>query len=329
MPRLYGFDDMAYRRVRESEAEGIRAAASRRLLKQSYPAICEWMNDQGYRTTRGGLWKPDVLAKVLDHPAIAGLAEDDDGELVETGGPQIIPREDFEAIRALRPSNDPNAQRAPQREYLISGLLGVCGLCAKTLTASPSNRGSRGYRCAPSTAQHPGGCGKVRIKADLLEDYVAEHVLAELAKPEVSALIGQARDDMLAEATRLRKKAAATRRRQKKLGADYASSSGMSLKAFKAADKELSQQIREDSARARFLEQAKHVPVGAVPDLVRWWKHAPLAAKKGVLVLMLEQVAVYPAASRGSRTVDADRVALRWRQWGGAERDEEADEKSA
>lgn len=40
MPRLYGFADMAYRRVREEEAEGIRAAASRRLEQQAWPAIC-------------------------------------------------------------------------------------------------------------------------------------------------------------------------------------------------------------------------------------------------------------------------------------------------
>ncbi len=324
MPRLYGFEDMAYRRVRESEAEGIRAAASRRLLRQSYPAICEGMNAEGYRTTRGGLFKPDVLANILDHPAIAGLAENENGELVETGGPAIIPREDFEAIRALRPSNNPDNQRTEQREYLISGSLGVCGLCATTLGASPSNAGARGHRCPPSTAQHPGGCGKVRINADLLETYVAEHVLAELAKPEVSALIGEARDELLAQAAVLRREAAAARRRQKKLGEDYARSPDISLKAFRTADKELKQLIRDSETKARFLEQVKHVPVGDVPDLVRWWKHAPLKAKKGVLVLMLEKVAVYPAASRGSRTVDADRVALHWRQWGVA-----AEEKSA
>ncbi|QSS91288.1 recombinase family protein [Streptomyces sp. M54] len=324
MPRLYGFEDMAYRRVRESEAEGIRAAASRQLLKQSFPAICEWLNAEGYRTTRGGLFKPDVLANILYHPAIAGLAEDENGELVETGGPAIIPVEDFLAIRAMRSSSDPDNQRVEQREYLISGPLGVCGLCGTTLGASPSNAGARGHRCPPSTAQHPGGCGKVRINADLLETYVAEHVLAELAKPEVSALIGEARDELLAQAALLRKEAAAARRRQKKLGEDYARSPDMSLKAFRAADKELKQLSHKSEAKARFLEQVKHVPVGDVPDLVRWWKHAPMKAKKGVLTLMLEKVAVYPAASRGSRTVDANRVALHWRQWGAI-----SDEKSA
>ncbi|MGW7572416.1 recombinase family protein [Streptomyces sp. NPDC054765] len=311
MPRLYGFEDMAYRRVREGEAEGIRAAASRRLLQQSYNAITEWMNEAGYRTTRGGPWRPDVVANVLDHPAIAGLEEDEDGSLVERGGPAIIPREDFEAIRAMRRDKP----RAEQREYLIPGPTGVCGLCGGPLGASPSNAGSRGYRCMPSTAQRPGGCGKVRINADLLETYVAEHVLAELAKPEVSTLMDQARDELLAQAAGLRKEAAAARRRQKELGEDYARLPEMSLKAFKTADNELKQMISESDVKARFLEQVRHVPVGAIPDLVRWWKHTPMKAKRGVMVLLLERVVVYPAVARGSRRVDADRVALKWRLW--------------
>lgn len=319
MPRLYGFEDMAYRRVREAEATGIRAAASRRLAAQSFPAITAWMSEEGYRTTQGNEFKPDVLAGVLHHPAIAGLMEDENGELVDSGGPRIIPVEDFMAIRAMRQVREPDKQRGNQQEYLLSGPLSVCGLCAHTLGASPSNAGARGHRCPPSTAQHPGGCGKVRINADLYETYVAEQVLGELAKPEVAELIGAARDELLSQAKELDRQVAAARRRQKKLGEDYAAGSGMSLAAFKAADRELTNLIRETSTEARFLKQVKHVPVGSVPDLVRWWKHAPLKAKRGLVVLLLEQIAVYPAASRGSRTVDADRVGFTWRQWGAAE----------
>ncbi|MEU6147640.1 recombinase family protein [Streptomyces sp. NPDC047081] len=306
---------MAYRRVREAEAEGIRAAASRRLLRQSFPAITEWMSEEGYRTTLGNKFKPDVLAGVLHHPAIAGLTEDAAGELVDSGGPRIIPVEDFLAIRAMKQAEGEGKERADQREYLLSGPISVCGLCGHPLGTSPSNAGARGHRCQPSSPQHPGGCGKVRINADLYERYVGEQVLGELAKPEVAELIGAAREALLARAAVLDKEVAADRRRQKKLGADYAANSGISLAAFKAADKELTTKIREKATQARFLKQVKHVPVGDVPDLVRWWKHAPLKAKKGLVVLLLERIAVYPAASRGSRTVDADRVAFTWRQW--------------
>ncbi|MEV4907568.1 zinc ribbon domain-containing protein [Streptomyces albidoflavus] len=317
MPRLYGFEDTAYQRVREAEAEGIRAAASRRRARQPFPAITGWMTDAGYVTTLGNPFKPDVLAGVLYHPAIAGLRENEDGELVDSGGPRIIPVDEYLEILALRPEKE----RAEQREYLLSGPLSVCGLCGSTLGASPSNAGARGHRCPPPTKQHPDGCGKVRINADLYETYVSEQVLGELAKPEVAELIGAARDELLSQAADLDKQVASTRRRQKELGADYAAGSGMSLTAFKAADRELTKLIREKSTEARHLKQVKHVPVGAVPDLVRWWKHAPLKAKKGLVVLLLEQIAVYPAASRGSRTVDADRVAFTWRQWDAAEQE--------
>ncbi|WP_413809647.1 recombinase family protein [Streptomyces sp. OE57] len=321
MPRLYGFDDMAHERVRESEAAPLRQAASRRYQKQTFEAITEWMNAEGYRTTRGGPWRPSVLANVLDHPAIAGLAEDADGNLVDSGGPRIIPPEVFKAIRAMRPKNDPTHRRAEQREYLTPGELADCGLCGGVVGSSPANSGSRGYRCLPNRPQHPGGCGKVRINADLFETYVAEHVLAELAKPEVSALIAQARDEILAEAAELRAQVKADKARQKELGESYARSPELSLSAFRAADKQLTNQIRENATQARFLEQVQHVPVGDVPDLVRWWKHAPLVSKQGVLTLMLERITVYPAAARGSRTVDGDRVALTWRKWNPSQRD--------
>ncbi|MFE2289875.1 zinc ribbon domain-containing protein [Streptomyces sp. NPDC059452] len=308
---------MAYQRVREAEAEGIRAAASRRRASQPFEAITEWMAEAGYVTTLGNLFKPDVLAGVLYHPAIAGLRETEDGELVDSGGPRIIEVGEFLEIRAMRSDKE----RADQREYLLSGPVSVCGLCGTTLGASPSNAGARGHRCPPPTKQHPDGCGKVRINADLYETYVAEQILGELAKPEVAELIGAARDELLSQAKGLDREVESARRRQKKLGADYAAGSGMSLAAFKSADRELSKLIREKSTKARHLRQVKHVPVGSVPDLVRWWKHAPLKAKKGLVVLLLEQVAVYPAASRGSRTVDADRVAFTWRQWGVAKQE--------
>ncbi|MEV0281785.1 recombinase zinc beta ribbon domain-containing protein [Streptomyces sp. NPDC050610] len=302
--------------MREDEAAGIRQAHSRRLAKQLPPEVTEWMNAAGYRTSVGGLWRPDRLSAVLDHPAIAGLEEDAQGELVETGGPQIVTPAEFKQLRAQREMEKPAYQRAEQREYLLTGGgLSVCGLCGFPFTASPSNSGSRGYRCAPSTPQHPGGCGKVRINADLAEVYVAEHVLAELAKPEVARHLEVVRDRVLAEAAELRERAKADRARQRDLGKEYAGTK-LSGAAFRAADGELSKRIRDAEVEARRLEQVKHAPLGGVRDLVHWWKHAPLSSKKGVLVLMLEQIAFYPAASRGSRTVDSDRVALTWRTWG-------------
>jgi hypothetical protein len=314
VPRLYGFDDMSFQRLREAEVPPLRQAASRRLERQPFAEITEWMNSEGYRTTRGGLWRPGVLANVLDHPAIAGLREDENGELVPTGGPAAISPEEFKQIRALRPVNDPEKKRRPQREYLFSADMCVCGLCSCALEASPSGSGNRGYRCAPGTSRRPGGCGKVRINADLLETYVAEDLVAELAKPEVVALLEVARKQVLAEAKQLRGEVVGYQERQRELGAEYGRGE-ISGRSFRAADQELASKIRDLSARARVVEQVELVPLGGVRDVARWWEHAPMASKKGLATLMLERVTVFPASSRGSRTVDSSRVALKWRTW--------------
>lgn len=308
MARHYGFTDGTYGTVIEREADGIRYGASFRVLGQVFRVVCDEVNAKGYRSVQGKLFQPPTYARILHNPVIAGLKEDEDGKLVDSGGPRIIPVKDFLTIRGMRTSTE----REANREYLVSARLGDCGLCGHDLHAEPTNSGKRGYRCRPSKVT--GACGGVRISADPFETYLAEQVVAELAKPEVAALLGQARDVLLRQALELQKEAKAIRLRQTQLGKDY-SGSGLSFLAFKAADKGLADQAREKAEKARFLRQAQHVPVGDIPDLVRWWGHAPLVAKQGVLVLCLEKVVLYPAEARGSRLVDGDRVALHWRDW--------------
>ncbi|MFK0279900.1 recombinase zinc beta ribbon domain-containing protein [Streptomyces sp. NPDC090499] len=315
MPRLYGFAGTTFRRAKDDEVSPLREAANRREAGQPYEEITGWMNAEGHRTTLGGEWRPHVLAAVLDHPAIAGLYEDADGNLLPSGGLELISPEQFRKIRQMRPKHQPDADRAPQREYMLSGKRTVCGLCGHALSAAPSNAGSRGHRCKPSTRTRPGGCGGVRINADLLETYVGEHVIAELSKPGVRDLVEKAREQAEREAASLRVRVNDDRERQRRLGEDYAKSRDMSLSAFKAADKELSAQIREAREELLFLEQAARVNIGGVSDLVKWWKHAPVASKRALTFLLLEQIAVYPGG-RGSRTVDANRVRLTWRTWG-------------
>jgi hypothetical protein len=272
------------------------------------------MNAEGYRTSVGGEWKPATLADVLDHPAICGCEEDEEGNLVPTGGAAIIPVEEFLELRRIRQENRPSKERTPQREYLLTGGLAVCGLCDTPESASPPSSGSRGYRCAPSSRQHPGGCGRTRIMADLLEPYVVEHALAELSKPAVQAAIEDAREEVREEVASLRVRIEEDVEQQRDLGREFARRE-ISKEAFKEADKLLKQRIRETRSEVRFLEQAANVPLGGVDDLVRWWKHAPLASQKGLLVLMFKQVRIYQAAARGSRTVDSNRVGLIWRSW--------------
>jgi hypothetical protein len=300
-----------------SEVPALREAANRRDAGQPYAEITQWLNAEGHRTTQGNEWRPSGLATVLDHPAIAGLYEDEQGSLVASGGPELIPPEQFLRIRAMRPKHREDVERAPEREYMLTGGATECGRCRHPLGSGPSNAGSRGYRCMPSTAQHPGGCGGVRINADLLENYIAEHVVAELAKPKVRDLIERARDQAGREAEDIRQRLTEDAERRRHFAEEYAKSRDISLSAFRKADKEMAKHIKASRDRLRFLEQVAGVSIGGIADLVKWWKHAPMASRRALTFLLLEKITVYPAG-RGTRTVDANRVGLTWRTWGSA-----------
>lgn len=258
MPRLYGFADGKQRRLNEEEAAVLRGTASRRLAEQSYPEITDWMAEEGHLTTMGKAMRPARLAEILANPAVAGLSREEDGTLVETGGPAIISRATFEQLEQLNESKRPTGGRADDRGYLLTGEMSVdfvCGLCGKPIGASPSNTGTRGYRCMPSTRQHPGGCGKVRLNADLGEAYVAEHVLAELLKPEVRAVVEATRDGLLAQRKPLRKRLEENKKARRALTARY----GQSGKLAKQGDASVEGSIAEvEAARQDLLRKLKN-----------------------------------------------------------------------
>src|SRR4051812_10702443 len=101
MPRQYGFDDNDGWRLREPEVPPIREAVSRRLAGANKADIAKWMNAHGYRGTRGAEWVSMTVGRLLRTPAIAGLEEGPNGELTETGKPQIITPEEFRELRTL------------------------------------------------------------------------------------------------------------------------------------------------------------------------------------------------------------------------------------
>ncbi|MEV7936644.1 hypothetical protein AB0O82_10915 [Kitasatospora sp. NPDC088264] len=334
MPRLFGFADAARKRLNGDEAAALANAASRRLADQSWPQIADWVYEQGHRSTMGGRMRPAVLAEILANPAVAGLARDENGALVDVGEPRAISPETFVELEKHNQAKRPT-DRAEGRDYLLTGedaVEFVCGLCGTAISAAPSNNGSRGYRCAPSTRQHPGGCGKVRLSADLGEPYIVEHVLAELMKPEVRSLIERVRDTLLAERPSIEQRLAENRSARRSLETRYGKSPVLREAAddavpatveearrelvtrLHAAQRDLDQRIEVDAARLRFLNQLVFLPRAEVPDLIRWWQHAPMRSKRAIIGAMLSRIAIYPAG-RGSRTVDGDRVALDWRVW--------------
>jgi len=314
MPRLYGFDNQALTRVRAEERQVVREAVGRIRAGQTQAEVAAWMTAEGHRGTMGGEWTTMTLGRLLDNPSIAGLERDPEtGELRETGRERLIEPEEFLWLQENRPSrlgsNRSGQPREDDYEYLLTGGLGECGQCAQQLTGGRTSAGTPSYRC-PTNFEGRGGCGKVRITASLLEDYVAEHVLGELARPSAQASLEAAGARLAAEADEVRGRIKELESSRADLAEPY-DKGLLSRTSFVAADRRIGDSLKKSRARLRYLEQAVDVPLGGVEDLARWWEHAPHRSKRALVVLLLEKVQVHPARARGVRNVD-DRVTLTW-----------------
>jgi site-specific DNA recombinase len=140
-------------------------------------------------------WDANNVAKVLTRPLHAGLLIHR-GAVLATPGTwtPLITREKHEAVVATVAGRSALGSRAPRRRSLLTGLM-VCGICGRPMYRSTTGKTSdphsrRVWRCNP--LPRTGGCGKVTIRALLVEPVVVEatmqvmdsKTLAQMAKPE-------------------------------------------------------------------------------------------------------------------------------------------------
>ncbi|MEH0412177.1 recombinase family protein [Streptomyces scabiei] len=312
MPRLYGFDDASRRRLRDDEVDPLRQMVSRALSNQSNQDVAVWANGEGYRGTLGGEWKDASVGRLFRNPAIAGLRYDDDGELVDAGHPGAITREEFEALLEREKARS-TKDAEPAYDYLLTGGGSTCGKCTQDLGGARTNVGTPGYRCRPKDRRGIGGCGEVRIDAGLLEDYVGENVVAELLKPGIRAQITKAQEAVRKKADELKQEIEDLEGRQAELGRLYGNRE-ISSEALVAGEREIAANLKAVRPRLRYAEQMANFSLGHAKDLVKWWNTAPTASKRGLVVLLMEKVEVFPASARGVRTIEPGRVVLHWRK---------------
>lgn len=317
--RLYGFS--ASGELVQVEVDALRLATSRLLAKEKKAHTTRWMNAEGYRTTAGNLWSPEVLMRTLLNPRMAGL--DADGNPVD-GAPWAITPEERTQLLALSTKRE----SVEDREYLLTGGSSLCGLCRSPLTSSWAGANPI-YRCptsppdedvstaaaadrAAETEAAP--CGKISMNAELLETAVAEQVLAELLRPGALEHLEALLKDVEAEVGRLRPHLAQVDRSLAKItsmlrGQVPESARGSMEEAQTAAR----QDARDTRARLRYLEQiVSGVPKGHVQDYVRWWKAAPVASQRALVTLETSAVLVLPG-KRGRGANPHDRIDIHWR----------------
>jgi len=155
-----------------------------------------WRRSSGIRRPKGRLWDTNRLRELLTSPRVAGLRQNGD-ELVEADWPAIIPRDEWEQLRAIL--GDAPTAKGPKepRAYLGSGTY-ICDLCGTPMLGQ-ARMGTPAYACR----REKGGCGRLHRMAAPLDDYLRDEVLDALASPKfrakLEAIYGAAGDDVAAE----------------------------------------------------------------------------------------------------------------------------------
>jgi hypothetical protein len=292
--------------VRESEAAVVRQIVASFTAGESLRSLCQWLDEQGVRTVSGNRWRSTTLRAILSSGRIAGL-RDHRGQVVAAAVWQgLITLQDRDRVLARFAEMKLSERRTPQR-YLLSGML-RCGRCSGTLFASPRLR-TRRYACL-SGPDH-GGCGRITVTAEPVEQLIADAVLYRLDTPELAdALAGRAAADE--HAAVLADTLAADRAKLEEL-TDLWSSNQITSTQWLRAKRSIEDRVRDTE---RQLSRATHTEALVGLDrgvgLHAQWQDLVLSRQIAIVRAVLDHATVSPGI-RGAQRLDPNRVEPAWR----------------
>jgi site-specific DNA recombinase len=295
------------RTLRPDEAATIRACARRALAGDSLRSICSDLNREGVRTVTGKEWSPQTLRRMLLSARISGQREHK-GEIVAKAEwePIITPAE-TQRLRAKLQDPDRRTNRSARR-YLLARLL-RCGHCGGPLVSRPRDDGSRRYVCASGPGS--GGCGKLTIVAEPLEQFILDAVLHRLDSPELSkAVNGSTADPAGSEWQTEIERAQAKLDELAALWAEGEIGRSEWLTARRPIEKRLDTAKKRLAAINRTTTITPHL--GNSAELREHWNEMTLSRQQQIVAALLEHVVVGPGR-RGFNRFDRGRLRPVWR----------------
>ncbi|MFI6290121.1 recombinase family protein [Nonomuraea sp. NPDC050790] len=310
--RPYGYDTDRTTII-EAEAEVLRDAAKRVINGDSLRSIVVDLDRRGILSSTGKAWQAVTLRRALLNPRIAGWRTVDGVKVAHGKWDAIIDDETQAKLAAIL--TDPSRKAGTgggsgARKYLLGGFL-VCGIpgCGKPLQSQPSNSGARGYVCRK--APPIGGCGRIRVAAEPIEEEVAARVLSRFASPAVArrlqaAMNSQTEGDILDQIK-------AYEDRLDSAARDYTRGQ-MSKRAMQTIEKTAEEEIRKLRGQIATNHRLADLPQGLGPvELARWWQDASLERKRDLVSVVLDHVAVGPVTRVGFTGLDLDRLNWVWK----------------
>ena len=201
--------------INEYEAEAVKLIFKMYLEGSGYTEIINELNKRAFKTKRGKTFGKNSLYEILRNEKYTGVyiynkhvhpdengkfnrhAKRDDSEIIriEDGVPQIISKEDFEAVqKKMNARKQQTARFKAKQEYLLSGKV-VCGDCGGRFAGNSRHAGGRpdmiyiSYNCTKKNGKTK--CSNPGIKRDVLEEIVlkqlADKVFDVRLLPEIIA----------------------------------------------------------------------------------------------------------------------------------------------
>jgi site-specific DNA recombinase len=293
--------------VRESEAEIIRAVVDRFLAGESLRSLVAWMTSEGIPTPGSADdWRTPTLRAIILSGRIAGL-RDHHGEAVGPAAwPALISVEKHHQIRAMFQTKKISGRRAP-RSYLLSGML-RCGKCGNRLYSSI--RGDRRRYVCMAGPDH-GGCGRLTIVAQPVEEWIAAAVLMRLDTPAMDDTLAGRSDATERQGALL----AELQTAQSKLTelAEMWAEGEISRAEWKAARVPL--EARVDSAQKQLDQMAGTNSLDALmgqgENLTASWDTLNLDRQVAIVRAVLDTATILPGVL-GARSVDYNRIVPVW-----------------
>lgn len=302
--RPFGYEDDR-RTVNRREARILREAARAVLGGESLRSIVADLTRRGVTTTAGNEWRSTSLRRLLMSARIAGLRSHRGADIANAEWPAIITIEQHRRLVAILGDPDRFTNRTP-RSYLLTGLA-RCALCGAKLVARPRSDKRRSYVCA--SGPNFGGCGKIRVLADPLEELVAATVIARLDTPALVEMITSTDVADIGTVEALE----AVEARLAELGEMWAGGE-IDRAGWTAARRRLEAERDKLTAEMRAVVGAAALASysGEAGALNAAWPSMPFDQRRTIVDAVVEVVTVNPAV-RGRNYFDPDRVSITWK----------------
>lgn len=304
--RPFGFENDRVTH-RPDEVEIIRTLTARFLAGESLRSLAQWLQDEGVKTVFGNPWRGPTVKGILVNPRNAGLRAHRGEVVAKAVWEPIISETDHRRVQALVEKRTRTGARSP-RTYLLTGML-RCGRCSHTLYSS--RRGESRRNVCLRGPDH-GGCGRLTVVVEPVEQLVAASVLYRLDTPELAdTLAGRAAENEHAAA--LSETLAADQHQMAELAEMYAARE-IGRSEWVTARKPIETRVADAERRLARMTRSDALAgiVGNGDALRSQWSDLNLTRQHAIVKAVLDHAVVAPAASRGS-TFDPERVDLVWR----------------